>query len=130
MKKTAHYVAGLAAALLAAPALAGGIDGRWNATVDGGPAGPVELTFDLKSEGEKLTGALVMAMMPDPVAISDGVVKGEDVSFTLAFNMMEGMPPMVIKYSGKVKGDELNLTSVIDMGQGPMETPVVAKRAK
>jgi hypothetical protein len=29
---------------------------------------------------------------------------------------------------GKLKGDELALTSAIDMGQGPQETELVAKR--
>jgi hypothetical protein len=130
MKHTRNYVAGLASALLALPAWAGDIDGRWSATVDGGPAGPIELNFDLKAEGEQLTGALVMAMMPEPTPISDGVVKGEDVSFTLAIALMEGAPPLVIKYSGKLKGDELNLTSVFDMGQGPVQTPLVARRVK
>ena len=58
------------------------------------------------------------------------VVKGEDVSFKLAFSMMPDAPPLVINYTGKLKGDELQLTSVMDMGQGPVETKLVAKRAK
>ena len=119
---------GLLAALATLPALAAGIDGKWNATVDGGPAGPVDLQFDLKAEGEKLTGKLLTAMMPE-TPISDGVIKGDEVSFTLAISMMEGAPPLVIQYKGKVAGDELNLISVLDFGQGPMETPVNAKRA-
>ena len=124
-----QYILGFVATVAGLPALAAGIDGKWNATVDGGPAGPVELQFDLKGAGEKLTGSLVMPMMP-ATPISDGVIKGEDVSFSLAFSMMEGAPPMVIKYTGKVKGDELNLVSVFDMGQGAVETAVAAKRAK
>jgi hypothetical protein len=57
-------------ALLAGlPALATDIDGKWLATVDGGPAGPVELTFDLEAEGAKLAGNLSMAMMPAPIPI-------------------------------------------------------------
>jgi len=128
--KLRSCVLGLVAALAWLPALASGIDGKWNATVDGGPAGPIELVFEFKAEGEKLTGNLSAAMMPAPTPITDGVVKGEDVSFKLAITMMEGAPPLVISYVGKVKGDELNLNSVLDMGQGPVETPVLAKRAK
>jgi len=127
--KLRKHVLGLATMLLALPALAAGIDGSWHASVDGGPAGPVELQFDLKAEGEKLTGTLTAPMRP-ATPISDGVVKGEDVSFSLAFSMMEGAPPLVIHYTGKLKGDELNLVSVFDMGQGPVETTVAAKRAK
>jgi hypothetical protein len=128
--KLRSCVLGLVAVLASLPALASGIDGKWNATVDGGPAGPIELVFEFKAEGEKLTGNLSAAMMPAPTPISDGVIKGEDVSFKLSISMMEGAPPLVISYVGKLKGDELNLNSVLDMGQGPMETPVLAKRAK
>lgn len=128
--KLRSCVLGLVAVLTSLPALASNIDGKWNATVDGGPAGPIELVFEFKAEGEKLTGNLSAAMMPAPTPISDGVIKGEDVSFKLSIAMMEGAPPLVISYVGKVKGDELNLNSVLDMGQGPVETPVLAKRAK
>ena len=128
--KLRSYVLGLASVLATLPALAADIDGKWNATVDGGPAGPVELVFELKAEGEKLTGNMAAAMMPAATPISDGVIKGDNVSFKLSIAMMEGAPPLVITYTGKLKGDELNLNSVLDMGQGPMETPLVAKRAK
>jgi hypothetical protein len=128
--KLRSCVLGLVAVLTSLPALASNIEGKWNATVDGGPAGPIELVFEFKAEGEKLTGNLSAAMMPAPTPISDGVIKGEDVSFKLSIAMMEGAPPLVISYVGKVKGDELNLNSVLDMGQGPVETPVLAKRAK
>lgn len=127
--KTRQYVLGLATMLLALPLLAADIDGKWHASVDGGTAGPVELQFDLKAEGEKLTGTLTAPMRP-ATPISDGIVKGEDVSFTLAFPMMEGAPPLLIQYTGKLKGDELDLVSVFDMGQGPVKTTVAAKRAR
>lgn len=129
-----QYVLGAVAALAVLPALAAApaaaIDGKWQATVDGGPAGPIEQTYDFKAEGEKLTGTLSMAMMPEPTAISAGTIKGEDVNFTISFNFMEGAPPLVITYTGKLKGDELALKSVFDMGQGPTETEFVAKRQK
>jgi hypothetical protein len=95
--------------------------------------GAVTLVFEFKAEGEKLNGAISadmggQAMPASP--ISDGVVKGEDVSFKYAVSMMPDAPPLVITYTGKLKGDELNLVSVLDMGQGPQETPVAARRAK
>lgn len=130
--KLRNMVLGLVAVLAAVPAMAGGIDGKWNASVDS-PMGAVLVTFEFKAEGEKLTGSIAsdmggQAMPASP--ISEGVVKGEDVSFKLEVSMMEGMPPLVITYKGKLKGDELSLVSVMDMGQGPQETPLVAKRAK
>jgi hypothetical protein len=132
--KLRHYVLGFIATLATLPALAAapaaGIDGKWLATVDGGPNGPIELTFDLKAEGEKLTGNLSMAMMPAPTPVSEGTIKGQDVSFKLSINFMEGAPPLVISYTGKLKGDELAMKSVFDMGQGPTESEFIAKRAK
>lgn len=127
--KARRYFLGMVATLAALPALAADIDGKWNATADG-PTGPVQLVFEFKAEGEKLNGALSMDMLPAPAPISDGVVKGNDVTFKLELAMMEGAPPLVINYKGTVKGDELNLTSLLDFGQGPMESVVVAKRAK
>lgn len=132
--KLRHFALGFVATLAMLPTLAAapaaGIDGKWMATVDGGPQGPIELSFDFKAEGEKLNGNLSMAMMPAPTPISEGTIKGEDVAFKLSISMMEGMPPLVISYKGKLKGDELSMTSVFDMGQGPTESVFVAKRAK
>jgi hypothetical protein len=130
--KIRNLALALAATLVAMPALAAGIDGKWNATIES-QMGTIKLAMEFKAEGEKLTGTIAtdmagQAMPPNP--ISDGVVKGEDVSFKLSFTMMEGMPPLVITYKGKLKGDELNLTSTLDMGQGPQEDKLVAKRAK
>jgi len=131
--KIRNLVLGLAAALATLPALAGDIDGKWNASVDS-PNGAVKLLLEFKSEGEKLTGAISADMgggqgMPaNP--ISDGAIKGDDVAFKLSVSFAEGQPPLVISYKGKLKGDELTLTSVMDMGQGPQETQLVATRAK
>lgn len=118
-------------ALLAAlPAMAGGIDGKWNASVDS-PMGAMTLALEFKSEGEKLTGSISTDMggMAMATPISEGKVKGDDIAFKLSVAMMEGAPPLVIDYKGKVKGDELTLTSVMDMGQGAQEQQMVAKRA-
>lgn len=125
-----HYFLGLVATLATLPALGAGVDGKWNASVDGGPAGPVELVIELKAEGEKLTGNISAPMMPAATPISEGKIKGDDLSFKLQLAFMEGAPPMVINYTGKLKGDEIAFNSVLDMGQGPQETPFVAKRAK
>jgi len=130
--KIRSLVLAVAATLVALPAMAAGIDGKWNATVES-PMGAVQLAMEFKSEGEKLTGTIGIDMagqvMP-PNAISEGAVKGEDVSFKLSVSMMEGAPALVISYKGKLKGDELTLTSMLDMGQGPQEDKLVAKRAK
>ncbi len=135
--KIRNLVLGFVAAMVALPAMVSGadskpaIDGKWNATVDS-EMGAVQLALEFKSEGEKFTGTIAVDMggqgLP-PSPISDGVVKGEDVSFKLSFTMMPDAPAVVIDYKGKLKGDELALTSTMDMGQGPVETKLVAKRA-
>jgi hypothetical protein len=128
--KMRNCILALAATFATLPALAAGIDGKWNATVDGGPGGPIELVFQFKAEGEKLGGDITAAMMPAPMPISEGMIKGENVSFKLSVSMLEGAPPLVISYTGTLKGDALTLKSVMDMGmgEGPMETVVEAKR--
>jgi len=133
--KIRNLALALVATLAAIPAMAAGIDGidgKWEATAES-PMGSIPLKLEFKAAGEKLTGSIAADMagqaMP-PTAISDGVVKGDDISFKLQVAMMEGAPPMVISYKGKLKGDELTLTSSMDMGQGPQEAKVVAKRAK
>jgi hypothetical protein len=130
--KIRNLALALVATLVAIPAMAAGIDGKWNATVES-PMGSIPLAFEFKSAGEKITGTMAMEMagqaMP-PMTISDGVLKGEDLSFKVSLSMMEGAPAMVISYKGKLKGDELQLTSMLDMGQGPQEDKLVAKRAK
>lgn len=130
--KIRNLVLGLVACAASLPVLAADIDGRWNATVES-PMGAVQLVFEFKAEGERLTGSISadMAGQAMPASpISDGVIKGEDVSFKYAVSMMPDAPPLVIEYKGKLMGDQLNLVSVLDMGQGPQETPLAATRAK
>jgi len=123
------FALGLVASLVAVSALAADIDGRWNTSVES-PQGTFNLVFEFKAEGEKLNGAMSAEMMPAPAPISDGVIKENDVSFKLSIDLGQGGPPLVISYKGTLKGDEVNLVSTVDMGQGPMESPVVLKRAK
>ncbi len=113
-------------ALAAAPA-AENATGKWVGSVDAGGT-PVELTFTLKAEGEKLTGTLTV--MGNSTPISEGKVKGEDITFKLAFDMGQGGPPLDISYAGKLKGDELSIKSTFSMGEGapPNVTEFVAKR--
>lgn len=119
----------LVASLVAVSALAADVDGKWNASVDS-PQGSITLVFEFKAEGEKLAGTMSAEMMPAAMPISEGMIKGNDVSFKLSLDLGQGGPPLVISYKGALKGDEMNLTSTLDMGQGPVESPVVLKRAR
>jgi len=67
-------------------------------------------TFHLKAEGEKLTGKLVSAMGEAP--IKDGVVKGDDISFSAVRNFNGN--EFTITYTGTVSGDEIKMKAVFN----------------
>jgi hypothetical protein len=117
----------LVAVLAALPAMADNIDGKWNANVDS-PQGPLEVTMEFKADGEKLAGTLSVPGM-DGMAISEGVVKGANVTFKLSLDM--GGTQLTIDYVGKVAGDQLDLVSKMDAGPGGViESKIVATRVK
>ena len=82
---------------------------------------PRKSTLKLKADGEKLTGTLsqparggrgaaaadpaTAAPAPVETEITDGKVKGADISFSVKRTF--GANEMVIKYSGKVDGDTI-----------------------
>ena len=123
----------LAASALALPILAQqGAAGRWNASVDT-PQGPFAFVFEFAVDAAgKLTGSMQNEFI-GAVAIKDGVVKGNDISFKLTF---EGGPDggaLTIGYTGTVKGDELAMKSKFEgepPGGGPAEMTFTATRAK
>lgn len=106
-------------------ALAANIDGKWVAQIPG-PGGQMrETTFTFKAEGEKLTGT-VSGRQGD-VAIADGTIKGDDISFTQTFNAQGNQIKLV--YKGKVSGDEIKMTRTVEgMDRPPAE--FTAKRVK
>lgn len=95
-------------------AYAAGIDGKWTAEVPGRQGNTQTTTFNFKAEGEKLTGT--MSGRQGDIAISDGTIKGNDVSFTVVreFNGNK----ITIKYVGKLSGDEIKFTRTMEGGPG------------
>ena len=108
-------------------AQAGGVSGAWQAEFDS-PVGIQKYTYQLKAEGEKLTGKAIGQIgteKRDATEIKDGKVKGDEISFVemLNFNGTE----LRIEYSGKLKGDEIKLTRKV----GDFATEeLVARRVK
>ena len=95
---------------------AAGVDGKWEASIES-PMGAMAMTFDLKSDGEKLTGSVGNEMMGES-EIQDGKISGDEVSFVQV--MKRGDREMKFKYEGKLAGDELELTRSMDGGgRGP-----------
>ena len=79
------------------------ITGNWKGTVND----QFEINYTFKVDGEKLTGS---SKSPDgsDTPISDGVIKGEDLSFTI--DIMGG----ATKVKGKIKGDTITLAFAVN----------------
>jgi hypothetical protein len=115
--------------LICGIALAAGIDGKWvseRKMERDGQSFTIKQTFDLKSDGAKLTGTLTMAfgdMEPRTIEIKDGKVEGNKFSFTTTMSTPNGDFKTV--YQGTVEGDTLKGTAAREGGQ---DRPFEAKR--
>jgi hypothetical protein len=106
-------------------AWAANVDGKWVAQVPGQGGQTRETTFTFKAEGAKLTGTV--SGRQGEVPISDGTIKGDDISFTQTFNAQGNSIKLI--YTGKVSGDEIKMTRKRDGGDQP-GTEFTAKRVK
>jgi hypothetical protein len=107
--------------LIAGFAFAAAIDGKWTGEMDmGGQKFPVSYTF--KADGATLTGST--PIMEKEIQLKDGKIDGNNISFSVVFDM--GGQEMKVDYKGVLKGDELKLT--FDMMGQPNE--LLLKRAK
>ena len=98
--------------VLAVSAFAADVTGTWKASQPGRKDGaPREVTYKLKADGDKLTGSM-SGMGPDDVAITDGKVKGDEISFTVKREFNGNA--MVMMYKGKVSGDEIKFSQTTE----------------
>ena len=111
--------------LLAGIGLAASIDGKWVSERKfdrGGETMVIKSTFDLKAEGNTLTGTVVTAFgekeMPK-MEIRDGKIDGDKFSFSVVFSGPRGEFKTV--YEGTVEGDMLKGTATGSRGQNPFE---------
>ena len=137
-------VALFAVALLTSAAQAADATGTWKWTQaargGGGGAGgqPREITLKLKQEGDKLTGTIAMpagrggggggAAAPAETPIEAGMVKGDEISFTVTREFQGNK--FVSKYSGKVDGDTIKGKVESERGGQTQSRDWEAKRAK
>ncbi len=91
--------------VLAALALAADVTGTWKAQITAPDGQTRQHTYNLKADGEKLTGTLVTGRGEEQ--IQDGTIKGDDVSFTVVRNF--GGQEVPFKYTGKVSGNTMKL---------------------
>jgi len=114
----------LVLAAFAAVLVAADFNGVWTAAIDT-QVGVQNYTFTFKVDGEKLTGKAKSAFANAETEITEGVVKGDDISFVENL-VYEGMP-LKITYKGKISGDEIKFTrNVAEIA----DEPFVAKRSK
>lgn len=104
--------------------IAADFDGEWTAAIET-EIGIQNYTFTFKVEGERLAGKAKSAFANAETEITEGVVKGDDISFVENL-VFEGMPLRIV-YKGKISGDEIKFTrNVADIANEPF----VAKRSK
>ncbi len=109
----------LAVALCAAAA---DVTGKWTGKYES-PRGTREVTFDLKAEGDQLTGKVITARGESE--IQEGKVSGDEISFVQVVSFQGREFRML--YKGKVSGDEIQFTRSV--GDRPPRE-FVAKRVK
>ena len=95
--------------LLAAPAFAHDVDGRWNGTMVT-PMGDFPIGFVFKADGAKLTGAQI-GMDGMEIPIANGKVDGNNISYnvTLEFGGMS----LEFEYTGVVSPTEIKLNGTV-----------------
>src|SRR5213593_213842 len=82
-------------------------NGTWTAAIDT-QIGVQNYTYTFKVTGEKLTGKAKSELAMTETEITEGVVKGDDISFVENLNF-QGMP-LRITYKGKISGDEIKFS--------------------
>jgi hypothetical protein len=112
---------GLGILLLAAPAFAATVDGKWTGSIDT-PNGPVTVSFMFKADGNALTGSTTG---PDggEVQLKNGKIDGNTISFSVDLDF--GGMPFTLAYTGVVAPDQIKLTA--DFAGMPFE--FVVKKA-
>ena len=103
-------------------AAAADVAGMWTAQVPG-RNGTRDTKFNLKVDGDKLTGTIGVDGQDTPIA--DGKVSGDSVSFTAS--MDRGGNTIKFTFTGKIAGDEIQFKREGGQGQAREFT---AKRAK
>ncbi|MGO8699495.1 MAG: hypothetical protein ACLQVY_17465 [Limisphaerales bacterium] len=92
------------------------ITGTWKWVAPTNPDGKTpNITFTLNLQGETVTGTVNMSTITD--AITNGVVKGDEVSFQTIREGKAG--PAINTYSGKISGDSIKGTVETDVGGKP-----------
>ena len=121
MRKRATVFGSILVLAMASAAAAAELSGKWQGTMQTPDGQSLEINFTFQVTGEKLTGTVSNTYGEEQ--ISEGTVKGDDVSFVVN----AGGGQFRITYKGKVTGEDIKFTVGIgDMGNGEL----TAKRVK
>jgi opacity protein-like surface antigen len=109
MKRMSKVIVPLVATLalmLAAPARAADVDGKWTGSLDT-PMGAVQVGFNFKADGATLAGTTTG---PDgsEIAIKNGKIDGDKITFLVSIDF--GGMSLDLNYTGVVKKDSMELT--------------------
>jgi hypothetical protein len=102
-------IASLLTLVVCAPVFAADIDGKWVGTVQG-PAGDTPVSFTFKADGAKLNGSTPSPLDGAAVAIKEGKIDGNNITFKLSLDFGAGMP-FDFDYKGVVSPTDLKLTT-------------------
>jgi hypothetical protein len=106
---------GFLSGLLAMTALAADVTGKWTAQVPGRGGQAREQTFNLKADGNTLTGTI--SSPRGDAEISEGKIDGDQISFTQTMEFNGNS--MKLLYKGTVSGDTIKFTRARDGGNQP-----------
>jgi hypothetical protein len=100
------FVIGLALLLVAVPARAADVDGKWTGSLET-PMGAVQIGFTFKADGATLSGTTTG---PDgsELPIKNGKIEGDKITFVVSVDF--GGMAFDLNYSGVVKPDQIALT--------------------
>jgi len=142
MTKKMLFVGAILLAVALSVMAADAVTGKWTYEQvgrggGGGGGTPRVVTLDLKADGAKLTGTVLMPAFgrgggggaaPAPVEIKNGKVDGNNISFEVTRETPNGA--MTQKYEGTVSGAELKL-KVTGAGRdgSPQTNEVTAKKS-
>src|SRR5262245_18867707 len=109
MKQTAVRIGLLM--LLATLVSATDVTGKWKGSFDAG-GGNRDLTIDLKSDGNAVTGTV--SGLEKPVEIKDGKLQGSEVTFWFTTEYQGNSYKLV--YKGQLTGEEMKVTLGLEDG--------------
>jgi hypothetical protein len=112
--------------VVAPSVLAADVSGKWKSEFET-QIGHLKYTYELKVEGEKVTGKAFRELdgTRTTIEIVEGKIKGDEVSFVEPLKVQE--QDIRIEYKGKLAGDEIKFVRKVgDFAT----TEIVAKREK